>query len=130
MSKNFYYPHTCPKIDKNIKNFQNDLEKNLTDLVEELNPMFFNTLDGYKFIETWNTIIYELAEPCFEDTRQSNSDMRDAVQSTIDDIIEERDEYKRLTELWESEADEKDNQIRDLEDRIYDLERTITDFEE
>jgi len=118
MSRNFNYPHTCPKIDKNIKNFQTDLASNLNSLVEEINPLFYSTTDGTKFIEAWEQIIYDLAEPCFEDTRQSNSDMRSEVETIIDGIIEERDEYKRLSEYWESYAEQKDKEIEDLQEEI------------
>lgn len=120
MSKNFSYPHTCPQIDKNIKEFQSTLSQNLSSLVADLNPPFFATKEGVNFIEEWVDILYSSAEPCFEDTRKANSDMRDEVEKVLDDIIEDRDEYKRLAELWESEADEKDKEIEDLEQRLND----------
>jgi hypothetical protein len=57
-SKNFNYPNTCPRIDKNIKNFQSDLTTHLNALVEELNPMFYSTNESWRFIEGFSDIIY------------------------------------------------------------------------
>jgi uncharacterized coiled-coil DUF342 family protein len=128
MSKNFNYPNTCPRIDKNIKNFQSDLTTHLNALVEELNPMFYSTNESWRFIEGFSDIIYNSAEPCFEDTRQSNSDMRDEVEKVIDDIIEERDEYKRLSEEWESEAEQKDTEIENLREEIEELKERLNDL--
>ena len=48
MSRNFNYPNTCPRIDKNIKNFQSDLTVHLNALVEELNPMFYSTNERWR----------------------------------------------------------------------------------
>lgn len=128
MSRNFNYPHTCPRIDKNIKNFQSDLTVHLNTLVEELNPMFYSTNESWKFVKGFSDIIYNSAESCFEDTRQSNSDMRDEVEKVIDDIIEERDEYKRLSEEWESEAEQKDKEIEDLKWEIEELKEKLNDI--
>lgn len=136
MRNNFDYPHTCPKIDKNISNFDSDLSAHLNTLVEELNPMFYSSNESWKFVEGWKDTIYSSAEPCFENTRQANSDMRDSAEKVITDLIEERDHYMKLAEDWEYEAETKDKEIADLkaqlEDKdgyINDLKTTLNDYE-
>lgn len=128
MGKHFDYHWTCPEIDKNIKSFQSNLSDILDDIIKELNPLFYTTSESVDFLKMYENSIYDSAETYFENVRDCNSTMRDEVENVIGDIIEERDEYKRLSELWESEAEQKDREIEDLKEEIEELKQRLNDI--
>ena len=125
MGKHFSYSFTCPEIDKNIKHFQSELSSALDSAVKELNPLFYSSVDSTHFLKDLEDSIYSSAETYFENVRDCNSTMRDEVEKVVEEIVEERDEYKRLSEFWEDEAREKDNQIEDLKEEIENLKYQI-----
>ena len=125
MGKHFSYSFTCPEIDKNINNFKSDLSKILDDMIKELNPLFYSSADSVGFLDDWENSIYSSAEHYFENVRDCNSTMRDEVEKVVEEIVEECDEYKRLSEFWEDEAIEKDKQIEDLKEEIENLKYQI-----
>ena len=129
MGKHFDYHWTCPEIDKNIKSSQSDLSDILDDIIKELNPLFYTTSESVDFLKMYENSIYDSAETYFENVRDCNSTMRDGVENVIGDIIEERDEYKRLSELWESEAEQKDREIEDLKEEIEELKQRLNDYD-
>lgn len=125
MGKHFSYSFTCPEIDKNIRYFQSELSNILDSAVKELNPLFYSSVDSTHFLKDLEDSIYSSAETYFENVRDCNSTMRDEVEKVVEEIVEERDEYKRLSELWEDEAREKDKQIEDLKEEIENLKYQI-----
>jgi len=116
--KNFDYGYTCPDIDKEISNFESTLNDNLIDLISELNPMFSETNKEREYREGWAESIYDSAENCFEKVRETNQDMRKEAEYQIENLIEELEEARRLANYWESEAEEKDRRISDLEEEV------------
>jgi len=125
MGKHFSYSFTCPEIDKNIRYFQSELSNILDGAVKELNPLFYSSVDSTHFLKDLEDSIYSSAETYFENVRDCNSTMRDEVEKVVEEIVEERDEYKRLSEFWEDEAREKDKQIEDLKEEIENLKYQI-----
>ena len=125
MSKHFSYKFTCAEIDKNIKHFQSELSSALDSAVKELNPLFYSSVDSTHFLKDLEDSIYSSAETYFENVRDCNSTMRDEVEKVVEEIVEECDEYKRLSEFWEDEAGEKDKQIEDLKEEIENLKYQI-----
>ena len=125
MGKHFSYSFTCPEIDKNIKHFQSELSSALDSAVKELNPLFYSSVDSTHFLKDLEDSIYSSAETYFENVRDCNSTMRDEVEKVVEEIVEECDEYKRLSEFWEEEAIEKDKQIEDLKEEIENLKYQI-----
>ena len=125
MGKHFSYSITCPEIDKNIKHFQSELSSALDSAVKELNPLFYSSVDSTHFLKDLEDSIYSSAETYFENVRDCNSTMRDEVEKVVEEIVEECDEYKRLSEFWEDEAIEKDKQIEDLKEEIENLKYQI-----
>ena len=125
MGKHFNYFFTCPEIDKNIKHFQSELSSALDSAVKELNPLFYSSVDSTHFLKDLEDSIYSSAETYFENVRDCNSTMRDEVEKVVEEIVEECDEYKRLSEFWEDEAIEKDKQIEDLKEEIENLKYQI-----
>ena len=121
MGKHFSYSFTCPEIDKNIRYFQSELSHALDSAVKELNPLFYSSVDSVDFLKDLEDSIYSSAETYFENVRDCNSTMRDEVEKVVEEIVEERDEYKRLSELWERDSEEKDDIIEDLKQQIQDL---------
>ena len=125
MGKHFSYSFTCPEIDKNIRYFQSELSSTLDSAVKELNPLFYSSADSTHFLKDLEDSIYSSAEHYFENVRDCNSTMRDEVEKVVEEIVEECDEYKRLSEFWEDEAIEKDKQIEDLKEEIENLKYQI-----
>ena len=125
MGKHFSYSFTCPETDKNIKHFQSELSSALDSAVKELNPLFYSSVDSVDFLKDLEDSIYSSAETYFENVRDCNSTMRDEVEKVVEEIVEECDEYKRLSEFWEDEAIEKDKQIEDLKEEIENLKYQI-----
>jgi predicted nucleic acid-binding Zn-ribbon protein len=126
MSKDFYYSWTCPKIDENIRKFRSELTDHIDNLVKELNPMFYD-ISPRRYVDDWIDSVFNSAEGIFENVRECNSDMRDEANRVVKELIEERDEYKRLAELWEDESNEKDKQIQDLQEEIEELKEQLND---
>ena len=125
MGKHFSYSFTCPEIDKNIKHFQSELSSALDSAVKELNPLFYSSVDSTHFLKDLEDSIYSSAETYFENVRDCNSTMRDEVEKVVEEIVEECDEYKRLSEFWEDEEIKKDKQIEDLKEEIENLKYQI-----
>lgn len=125
MGKHFSYSFTCPEIDKNIRYFQSELSDILDSAVKELNPLFYSSVDSTHFLKDLEDSIYSSAETYFENVRDCNSTMRDEVEKVVEEIVEERDEYKRLYEFWQDDAEEKDKQIEDLKEEIENLKYKI-----
>lgn len=130
MGKHFSYSFTCPEIDKNIRNFQSELSGILDNAVKELNPLFYSSVDSTHFLKDLEDSIYSSAETYFENVRDCNSTMRDEVEKVVEEIVEERDEYKRLYEFWQDDAEEKDKQIEDLKEEIENLKYQIENLME
>jgi polyhydroxyalkanoate synthesis regulator phasin len=124
--RSFDYKHTCPDIDLQIRYFKENLSDNLIDLISELNPMFAGTDKEKEYRDSWVNIIYDSAENCFEGVRKTNEDMRKEAEYQIENLIEELEEARRLASHWESEAEEKDRKIDELEEELFDLRETIT----
>ena len=116
--RSFDYKHTCPDIDLQIRYFKEVLSDKLVDLISELNPMFAETNKEREYREGWVESIYDSAENCFEKVRETNQDMRKEAEYQIENLIEELEEARRLTNYWESEAEEKDRRISDLEEEV------------
>lgn len=125
MGKHFSYSFTCPEIDKNIRHFQSELSYILDNAVKELNPLFYSSVDSTHFLKDLEDSVYSSAETYFENVRDCNSTMRDEVEKVVEEIVEERDEYKRLSEVLEDESIEKDKQIEALKEEIENLKYQI-----
>lgn len=76
MKNNFYYQHTCPKIDKEISDFDGALE------------------DCISSVELIIRDLSSKANKAFESVRETNEDMRRAANEQIDDLMQEIEELK------------------------------------
>ena len=123
--RSFDYRHTCPDIDLQIRYFKENLSNHLDDLIEELNPMYAGTDKKWEYRESWESIIYDSAENCFEGVRKTNEDMRKEAEYQIENLIDELEEAQRLVKYWESEAEDKDREIESLRDELADLEEQL-----
>ena len=101
----FDYPYTCPKIDKNITEFKDQLYQHIDSLISEHNELFYEQLyktkQLEKYIQQHVDNLYNDVEQIFEAVRTSNSDIRDAAecqlstkQNIINDLESELDEYR------------------------------------
>ena len=85
----FNYPHTCPKIDKNISEFKDMLYQHLDSLISEHNELFYEQLyktkQLEKYIQQHVDNLYNDVEQIFETVRTSNSDIRDAAEYQINE---------------------------------------------
>ena len=101
----FDYPHTCPKIDKNITEFKDQLYQLIDNLISDHNELFYEQLYKTKqldkYVQQHVDNLYNDVEQIFEAVRTSNSDIRNAAehqlsikQNIIDDLESELDEYR------------------------------------
>lgn len=151
MSKNFNYGWTCPDIDKQIDIFKSDLSNRLDELIGELSPKFAETSTFIQYREDWLKTIYGDAENCFEEVRTCNSDIRDAAEKQIQDLIDELEEEKRLRQHYETEAEDlqrkldrsesdleivrdelsdAEDEVESLQDRLHDAHNIINEYNE
>lgn len=106
----FKYPYTCPIVDNGIATLETLIKDNLSDVLGEILPdlpgvdyseYLINTADSF-----WKSIESDATE-CYEQVRQSNSDIRDAASDQINDI-------QSSSESFEQEIDELNNDITQL----------------
>ena len=101
----FDYPYTCPKIDKNITEFKDQLYQHIDNLISDHNELFYEQLDKTKqlekYVQQYVDNLYNDVEYIFESVRESNSDIRSAAeyqvkekQDIIDDLESELNEYR------------------------------------
>ena len=85
----FNYPYTCPKIDKNITEFKDQLYQHIDNLISDHNELFYEQLDKTKqlekYIQQHVDNLYNDVEQIFEAVRTSNSDIRDAAEYQINE---------------------------------------------
>ena len=85
----FDYPYTCPKIDKNITEFKDQLYQHIDSLISDHNELFYEQLDKTKqlekYIQQYVDNLYNDVEQIFETIRSSNSDIRDAAEYQINE---------------------------------------------
>ena len=99
----FDYPHTCPKIDKEIERVNDLIQRYLTDFILELSPYVPKDVAMNMAME-WGCDIYRDIQGCFEEVRKTNEDMREEANRQISSLI--------------SELDDLNCQIKELEERI------------
>lgn len=85
----FDFPYTCPKIDKNITEFKDQLYQHIDNLISDHNELFYEQLDKTKqlekYIQQYVDNLYNDVEQIFETVRTSNSDIRDAAEYQINE---------------------------------------------
>ena len=85
----FDYPYTCPKIDKNITEFKDQLYQHIDNLISDHNELFYEQLyktkQLEKYIQQYVDNLYNDVEQIFEAVRASNSDIRDAAEYQINE---------------------------------------------
>jgi ribosome recycling factor len=107
----FDYRHTCPDINRNIYEFQNEIESYLGDMLDECCPMLKDE-QRKEFIKPYVKNIYDVFESSFENVRDSNTDMRDEANRQLDELENE------LSEVQEENKELNEN-IKTLENEIY-----------
>jgi chromosome segregation ATPase len=118
----FEYKYTCPEIDSAIGDLQQDIERNVNDLLDEACPILGGEskivfVNGY--LKTFNREVIDH----FETARQTNMDMRAEAERQIEAV-------EKRAEEAESEVANLESKIKDLEDLISEYEDTISDLEE
>lgn len=111
------YSHTCPDIDKNIKEFQGSINSYLSDMLDDCCPL----LEGEQkvnFIKDYSTQIYDDFANCSESIRTDNEDMRKEADKQINDAEYELNDIK-------GELDDKCTEISDLETQIDELQHEL-----
>ena len=130
----FNYPNTCPKIDKNIDNFRDCLKDFIEEFFNGYNPAIQNTLGSYS--SQWKELLdskvdelYNQAEPIFENVRTCNSDMRDEIEKTIDDFVDEIDDLQREIKDINYELEKSQEEVSRLEEELQDAWDKIKELE-
>lgn len=111
MSENFIYSNTCPDIDKARDGIKEQLECEISELIEELIPVLaepFREDLSKKFIVR---IFDESLEDLFDKFRDINSDMRKEAEAQLNE------KQLEINELV-SDKEELELNIADLEEII------------
>ena len=112
----FKYNNTCPIIDHAIEGFKENLRDKLDSIIDDLVPLLDGTDKKDELINKYTESIYSENEGYFENTRQSNVDMRSEAESQM--------------EIVENELKESIDIISDLNDKISEYKSRITQLEE
>tara|TARA_R110000782_G_scaffold261523_1_gene353219 strand:- start:437 stop:856 length:420 start_codon:yes stop_codon:yes gene_type:complete len=126
----FDYKHTCPDIDKEIRNFQTYLSNRLDEIIEELSPMFADTNKKVDYRNNWESIIYDDSEPCFEGVRKTNEDMRAAAEYQIESLTDSLSEAEYTANHWEAEAGDMTSMVSELRVELQDREEYIEELKQ
>lgn len=108
------FKHTCPIIDKKKEEIKDAIYSQISDLIDELVPLFEGN-SKFNFVRERTGMIYDIVSDRIEELRDLNSDMRDQADTQIKDL--------------EDSIEENEETISDQVDRIEDLEETIKDLE-
>lgn len=84
----FDYPNTCPIIDNEISNAQKNIYYFLDNVIKELSPMIPDE-ERDRLAKDYSNDLYKDLEDIFENTRQSNIEMRDEAERQIKDLKEQ-----------------------------------------
>lgn len=129
----FNYPNTCPKIDKNISEFEHVLHNEVEDIIREFCPVIseeFSYISTYKkLIGRYVNSIYNKAEPIFENVRTCNSDMRDEIEKTIDDFVDEISDLQGEIKDLNYELEKSQEEVSRLEEELQDAWNRIKELE-
>ena len=89
----FDYKWTCPQIDKNIQTAKNEIDSFLDSFLEDALPLLPLNIRR-DIVEQKTSELYGLLEPIFEETRDTNEDMRNEASKQIDMLEEELQDAK------------------------------------
>jgi polyhydroxyalkanoate synthesis regulator phasin len=85
---NFDFGITCPRIDKAIEGAQKEIKSFVDDLLIEACPLLSDQ-DRKELASKYALHLYRQLEDCFEMTRKSNEEMRNAADKQISDLKDE-----------------------------------------
>lgn len=89
----FDYSQTCPDIDKAIAAAKHDLVSGIYQVIEDVSPLIPPD-EIEKLAKQYADKIYSDIGDAFETVRETNSDMRDAANKQISDLLDEIENLK------------------------------------
>ena len=101
---NFDFGITCPRIDKAIESAQKQIEGFVDELLMDASPLLPDK-DRKELASRYALDLYRQLEDCFEMTRRSNEEMRDAADKQISDLKDEISDLEQQVELLERKCE-------------------------
>lgn len=95
----FDYPYTCPKIDKCIDEAEDKISDFLSDCLQEALPLLSTETHNF-LVKIWTQDLYMSLEKIFEETRSSNSEMRNAAEKQIKELENLLSQTELDVEYW------------------------------
>ena len=134
----FDYPNTCPQIDNEIGNAHQYISYFLKSMILKI-TQYTGTSEVDEIADDFASDLYRLLEPIFENTRKTNSDMRDYAETQIQnlhmeisdlkDSIQDKnykiEELENLLSDYQSDYRDLESEIKILNDKIYDLKNNL-----
>ncbi len=111
---NFDFHYTCPDIDKNIRDFENDLESEINDIIVDISPKIPQA-ERLLLAEKYSNSIYKSAEMYFENVRKTNENMREEAEAQIQRLLNQVEELEQQVKELERENAKQDQRIDELE---------------
>lgn len=120
------FDNTCPVINRGLEEL--DFSSEIRELIEYVIARPHLALEEFTYdIAGLNQSIYDSASSSFEDVRQTNVDMRAQAEKQIDELIEDRDEWKELSGEHKDPIDKLEDQLSDknseLNDALLEVEK-------
>jgi len=101
----FNYPATCPKIDKAIDSARGEIKYFIKNLLSDACGLLSNE-QRELLAKDYSDKLYSYLEAIFEETRQSNSDMREEAEAQVEQIQQELDSLKKELAIAKAEGAE------------------------
>jgi methyl-accepting chemotaxis protein len=115
------YKHTCPDIDRSIKEFKSSIESSLDYMLDECCPLLVGEVKQ-GLITEYADQIYNGLENSFEEVREANQNMRKEADSQL--------EYAEgSTSCLAEEIDDLNTQVEELNTQIEELNGQVSELE-
>ena len=121
------YGHTCPAIDKDISEIQDNIKSYFEELIKEVCPLADK--EKTERLANDNAMnLYSDIERLIEDVRKTNMDMRSSADKQINDLDRENDDLRSEVKSLERQVEKLEDKISDLEGANADLEREVKEL--
>jgi DNA repair exonuclease SbcCD ATPase subunit len=119
----FDYKHTCPDIDRSIKEFKSSIETSLDYMLDACCPLLVGSVQQ-NLIKEYADQIYNELERCFEDVRTTNGDMRKEADSQMKYEEEKASDAEEEVKDLSAQIEELNTQIEELNEQVSELEES------
>jgi len=109
----FEYHWTCPAIDSSIEDTKKTLNDSISSIIEDLCPLI-TSHRRIDLADDWADTLYCGLESFFEDVRDTNSCIRSAAETQVEELESEVDDLSDQVNSLEIELDILKNELEEL----------------